>query len=99
MTLFAYGTGQRIEAVHAVGACVTIKLAYAVLGTQLVRVCNFSTTHSSAPSSRGCHVSPALDRLPALPLQVSLTGFDQDGPPSANSPQPTQSTLLLLGGV
>ena len=85
MTLFAYGTGERVEAVHAVGACATIKLTYAVLVTQLVKVCYYSITHYSAPSSQGCHVSPALDRLPALPLQVSLTGFDQDGPPSAAS--------------
>ena len=26
ITLFAYGTGQRVEAVHAVGACASIKL-------------------------------------------------------------------------
>ena len=69
----------------------------AVLRTQLGKVCYYSITHSSA-SSQGCHVSPALDRLPALPLQVWLTGLDLDGP--SNSPsQPPQRTLLLLGGV
>ena len=41
-------------------------------------------THSSA-SSHGSHVSPALDRLPALPLQVWLTGFDEDGPPTTST--------------
>ena len=46
----------------------------AVLGTQLGKVCYYSITHSSA-SSQASHVSPALDRLPALPLQVWLTGF------------------------
>ena len=82
MTLFAYGTGQRVEAVHVVGACATIKLAYAVLGTQSVKVCYYSMTHSSAPSSQGSRVSPAPDRLPALPLQVWLTGLEQNGPPT-----------------
>ena len=47
----------------------------AVLGTQLDKVCYYSITHSSA-SSQSSHVSPALDRLPALPLQVWLTGLD-----------------------
>ena len=41
----------------------------AVFGTQLGKVCYYSITHSSAPS-HSSHVSPALDRLPALPLQV-----------------------------
>ena len=44
----------------------------AVFGTQLGKVCYYSITHSSAPSSQSSHVSPALDRLPALPLQVWL---------------------------
>ena len=35
-----------------------------------------SKTHSSASSSQSSHVSPALDRLPALPLQVWLTGLE-----------------------
>ena len=48
----------------------------AVLGTQLGKVCYYSITHSSASSSQSSHVSPALDRLPALPLQVWLTGLD-----------------------
>ena len=52
----------------------------AVLGTQLGKVCYYSITHSSAPSSQSSHVSPALDRLPALPLQVLVTGLEQDGP-------------------
>ena len=47
----------------------------AVLGTQLDKVCYYSITHSSAPS-QGSHVSPARDRLPALPLQVWSTGLD-----------------------
>ena len=54
----------------------------AVLGThvgKLGKVCYYSITHSSA-SSQGSHVSPALDRLPAPPLQVWLTGFDEDAP-------------------
>ena len=41
----------------------------AVLGTQLGKVCYYRITHSSA-LSQGSYVSPALDRLPALPLQV-----------------------------
>ena len=36
---------------------------------QLGKVCYYSITHSSAPP-HGSHVSRALDRLPALPLQV-----------------------------
>ena len=56
----------------------------AVLGTQLDKVCYYSITHSSA-SSQSSHVSPSLDRLPALPLQVWLTGLDQDGPPTPTS--------------
>ena len=56
----------------------------AVLGTQLGKVCYYSITHSSA-SLQGSHVSPALDRLPALPLQVWLTGLEQDSPPTPNS--------------
>ena len=47
----------------------------AVLGTQLGKVCYYSITHSSASPSQGSHVSPALDRLPALLLQVWLTGL------------------------
>ena len=50
----------------------------AVLGTQLGKVCYYSKTHSSAPCSQGSHVSPALDRLPALPLQVWLRGLEED---------------------
>ena len=71
----------------------------AVLGTQLVKVCYYSTTHTAAPSSQGSHVSPALEKLPALYLQVWLTGLEQDGPPTSTPSQPPQSTLLLLGGV
>ena len=48
----------------------------AVFGTQLDKVCYYSITHSSAHSSQGSHVSPALDRLLALPLQVWLTVLD-----------------------
>ena len=39
----------------------------AVLGMQLGKVRYYSITHSSA-SSQSSHVSPALDRLPALSL-------------------------------
>ena len=49
------------------------------------KVCYYSITHSSA-SSHGSHVSPALDRLPALPLLVWLTGLQQGGPPTPTSP-------------
>ena len=62
------------------------------------KVYYYSITHSSA-SSQSIHVSPALDRLPALPLQVWLTGLQQDGPPTSIPSQPPQSTLLLSGGV
>ena len=55
----------------------------AVLGAQLGKVCYYSITHSSA-SSQSSHVSPALDRLPALPLQVWLTGLEQNGPPTTS---------------
>ena len=48
----------------------------AVLGTQLGKVCYYSITHSSASSSQSSHVSPPLDRLPALSLQVWLRGLD-----------------------
>ena len=58
----------------------------AVLGTQLDKVCYYSITHPSAPPSQSSHVYPGLDRFPALPLQVWLTGLDQDGPPTPNSP-------------
>ena len=71
----------------------------AALGTQLGKVCYYSKTHASTPSSQSSHVSPALDRLPALLLQVWLTGLDEDGPPTTTPSQPPQSILLLLGGV
>ena len=48
----------------------------AVLGTQLGKVCYYNITHSSASSSQSNHVSPALDRLPPLSLQVWLAGLD-----------------------
>ena len=48
----------------------------AVLGTQLDKVCYYSITHSSASPSQSSHVSPALDRLLALLLQVWSTGLD-----------------------
>ena len=90
----------------SVCVCVQMKLVHvplsnwhnAVIRTQLGKVCYYSITHSSASSSQGSHVSPALDRLPALPLQVWLRGLDQDGPPTPSSNSP-QSTLLLLEGV
>ena len=56
----------------------------AVLGTQLDKVCYYSITYSSAPPSQASHVSPALDRLPALALQVWLTELDQDGYPTTS---------------
>ena len=49
------------------------------------KVCYYSITHSSA-SSHGSRVAPALDRLPALPLQVWLTGLEQDGAPISTPP-------------
>ena len=58
----------------------------AVLGTQLGKVCYYSITHSSAPCSQGSHVSPTLDRLPALSLQVWLTGPEQDGSSTPTPP-------------
>ena len=59
-----------------------------VLGTQLGKVCYYSITHTSA-FSQDSHVSPALDRLPAVHLQAWLTGFDQDGPPTPTPPSPS----------
>ena len=56
------------------------------VGTKLGKVCYYSITHSSAPSSQGSHVSPALDRLYAPRLQAWSTGLEEDGPPSPNSP-------------
>ena len=53
-----------------------------IMLTLKVKVCYYSITHSSA-SSLGSRVAPALDRLPALPLQVWLTGLEQDGPPTS----------------
>ena len=47
-----------------------------VLRKQLGKVWYYSITHSSAPSSQGSQASPALDRLPAIPLQVWLTGLE-----------------------
>ena len=58
----------------------------AVLGKQLDKVCYYSITHSSVPSSQTSHVSPTLDRLPALPLQVLVTGLEQDGPSTPTTP-------------
>ena len=52
----------------------------AALGIQLGKVYYYSITHSSASSSQGSHVSPALDRLLASLPQVWLTGLDQDPP-------------------
>ena len=49
------------------------------------KVCYHSITYSSA-SPHGSRVAPALDRLPALPLQVWLTELEQDGPPIPTSP-------------
>ena len=80
-----------------VRACLQMQLVHvslsswnnAVLGAQVGKVCYYSITHSSASSSQGSHVSQALDRLPALPLQVWLTGFEEDGPPT---PTPTPSS-------
>ena len=49
------------------------------------KVCYYSITHSS-DSSHGSHVSLALQRLPAIPPQVWLTGLEQDWPPIPASP-------------
>ena len=57
----------------------------AVLGTQLGKVCYYSITHFSAPSSQSSHISPALDRLPALPLQDWLTGLQSNFLPTSPS--------------
>ena len=77
--------------------CATIKLAFdAMIGREFVKVCCYSITHSSA-SPQSSRVSLALHRLPARPLQVWLTGPEQDGAPTSSSSP--QSTLLLLGGV
>ena len=65
-----------IKPVHAADACATISWDKAALETQLGKVCYYSITHSSAPPSQGSYVSQAPDRLPALPLQVWLTGHD-----------------------
>ena len=65
-----------------------MQLVHLLLLTEVVRkqlVCYHSITHSSAPSQVG-YVSPVLDRLPALPLQVWLTKREQDGPPIPISP-------------
>ena len=58
----------------------------AVLETQVGKVCYYSITHCSAPSSQGSRVSSTLDRLPAQPLQVWLRGLEKDGPPTSTSP-------------
>ena len=50
---------------------------YHVGKMQFLEYSYYSTTHSSAPSE-GSHISSALDRLPANPLQVWLTGLEQD---------------------
>ena len=50
------------------------------------KVCYYSITHSSAYSSLGSRVAAALDRLPALSLQVWLTGLEQNGPPTSTTP-------------
>ena len=69
------------ESMQLVHACAIIKWHNAVHGTQLVKVCCYSITHSSA-SPQGNHVSPALEWLPVLPLQVWLTGLEEGGPPT-----------------
>ena len=74
-----------IKAVYAVVHVSLSSCHSAVLGTQLGKLCYYSITHSSAPS-HGSHVPPALERLHALPLQVSLTGLDKDGPPTPTPP-------------
>ena len=61
------------------------------VGACLVNLCYCSITHSSV-SPLGSHVPvidmlpAALGRLPALPLQVSLRGLEQDSPPTLTSP-------------
>ena len=56
-----------------------------IMLTLKYKVCYYSITHSSA-SLNGSHVSVALQRLPALPLQVWLTGLQQDSPPTSPPP-------------
>ena len=66
----------------------SMQLVHLALLTEVVRtqlVCYHSITHSSVPS-QGNHVSPVLDWLPALPLQVWLTELEQGGPPIPISP-------------
>ena len=70
--------------VWSVRVCVQMQLVHvplsswhnAVLGIHLDKVCYYSIAHSSALSSQSSHISPALDRLSALSLQVWLTGLD-----------------------
>ena len=63
------------------------------------KVCYYTITHSLA-SSLGSHVVPVLERIPAIPRQVWLTGLKQDAPSTPTTlSQPPQSTLLLLGCV
>ena len=42
-------------------------------------------THYLDPPSHDSLVSPAFERLPAIPL-VSLTVIDKDGPPTPTAP-------------
>ena len=66
------------------GWCKVQYVCDTVMLTLKDKVCYYSITHSSA-SSHGSHVFSALDRLPALHLQVWLTGLEQDGPPTSPS--------------
>ena len=61
---------------------VLIKSAYCKTQNTTYEVCCYTITHASA-CSQSSHVSPALDRFPALHLQVWLTGVEQDGSPAA----------------
>ena len=63
---------KAVYTVYTVGAC----WHNAVLGTQLDKVCYYSITHSAASSSQSIHVFSSFDRLPAIPLQVWLTGLE-----------------------
>ncbi len=60
-----------------------------VLGTQFGKVCYYGKTHPSVPPSQGSHVSPALDRLLALTLQVWSTGLEQDSTPTSDVSSPS----------
>ena len=60
------------------------------------QVCYYSITNALA-SSLGSRVAPELDRLSTLPLQVWLTGLEQDGPPTLHSVPATLQSEIEYG--